>query len=85
MGAGRRILALKRWINAQRGVSRIDDRLPTFITAPLSEGGTLGEVPNVELLLTGAYQELGWSPQDAMPSLELMQSLELDTLLPNCF
>ena len=85
LDAGRRILALKRWINGQRGVCRIDDCLPTRATAPLSEGGTLGEAPDVELLLTGAYQELGWGPQDAMPSPELMQSLDIDTLLPNCF
>ncbi len=59
LAAGRRILALKRTLNQRRGLTRADDRLPSLLTQPLS-GGTEGHVPNLQDMLVGAYDELGW-------------------------
>jgi len=58
---GRRILELKREINRQRGLTSADDRLPDALLRSLAEGGTQGNVPDLAVLLAGAYEEFGWS------------------------
>jgi len=60
LACGRRILTLKRSLNQRRGLTRADDRLPTLLTRPLA-GGTEGHVPNLQNMLSGAYDELGWA------------------------
>jgi aldehyde:ferredoxin oxidoreductase len=75
---GRRIAALKRMLNVRRGVSGGDDRLPDLLLQPLDEGGTEGEVPDLETLLAGAYDELGWDPESGEPTREALIALELD-------
>ncbi len=67
LALGRRILGLKRLLNARRGLTRGDDRLPGLLLRPLDEGGTEGTVPELEPLLAGAYAELGWDPETGMP------------------
>ena len=62
MATGKRILAVKRWINQQRGSTGEDDRLPLLLRSPLDGGGTLGSVPDIKTMLAGAYDELGWDP-----------------------
>ncbi|MBN1483534.1 MAG: aldehyde ferredoxin oxidoreductase family protein [Chloroflexia bacterium] len=64
---GKRILALKRRLNLRRGLSREDDRLPELLQRPLPDGGTEGFVPDLEALLAGAYEELGWESETGMP------------------
>ena len=79
MTAGRRILALKRMINRRRGLSRADDRLPDALLRPLDEGGTQESIPDVDALLAGAYDELGWSSETGMPTDETVRRLGLAT------
>ncbi len=68
MTVGHRITGLKRLINVRRGVSADDDVLPPLFHAPLGEGGTLGNVPDMKELLKGAYAEFGWDPDTGRPT-----------------
>jgi len=74
---GRRGLALKRLINASRGVTPSDDRLPDLLTRRL-DGPTEGRTPDVGALVAGAYQELGWDPVTGLPTPETCEELGLD-------
>jgi aldehyde:ferredoxin oxidoreductase len=77
MTIGRRIVTLKRLINVRRGVSAASDVLPQTFLAPLDEGGTLGNVPDLEQLLAGAYAELGWDPNTGEPTATAIDQLGL--------
>lgn len=63
---GKRIVTQKRRVNLRRGVTRKDDCLPKILLQPL-EGGTEGNVPNLEEMLAAAYQEFGWDTQSGIP------------------
>ncbi|MCK4570702.1 hypothetical protein KAT84_02005 [Candidatus Bipolaricaulota bacterium] len=71
---GKRILAVKRWINQQRGSTGEDDRLPVLLSKPLDSGGTLGSVPDMDIMLAGAYDELGWD-EDGFVSEKALRAL----------
>ncbi len=73
---GKRGVTLKRLLNLQRGLSRADECLPELFTHPL-EGGTEGNVPDLEPLLAGAYAELGWDPETGHPAPETLADLGL--------
>jgi aldehyde:ferredoxin oxidoreductase len=66
--AGKRIFTLKRMLNFKLGSGGADDRLPEFMLKSLPEGGTLGFVPDLELLLQGAYLEHGWDVNSGLPT-----------------
>ena len=57
MTLGKRIVTLKRLLNMRRGLGRSNDCLPGLLFAPLDDGGTEGNVPDLESLLAGAYAE----------------------------
>jgi len=78
MEIGRRILTLKRRINAARGVSTDAARLPEILSRALDEGGTLGQVPDLGTMLAGAYDELGWDVNSGAPSLATLSALGLE-------
>jgi len=78
---GKRGLALKRLINASRGLSPSDDRLPDLLMRPL-DGPTEGRTPDVDALVAGAYRELGWDPVTGLPTPETSEELGLDHLKP---
>jgi aldehyde:ferredoxin oxidoreductase len=77
---GKRILTMKRMLNMRRGVTRADDTLPSLLLKPLKEGGTEGNVPDMEVLLKGAYAELGWDPGTGGPTSETIAKLGLDSV-----
>jgi aldehyde:ferredoxin oxidoreductase len=77
---GKRILTLKRMLNVRRGITRADDNLPSLLLQPLQEGGTEGNVPNMDVLLKGAYAELGWDPGTGRPTRETIARLGLDSV-----
>ncbi len=66
--AGKRIVTLKRVLNMRRGVTRADDRLPALLLEPLETGGAAGVVPDLAVMLAGAYAEYGWDPQTGAPT-----------------
>lgn len=77
MTLGRRIVTLKRVLNSRRGLTCADDRLPELLLQPLQEGGTGGAVPDMEVLLSGAYSEYGWDPETGMPTPRTLEGLGL--------
>lgn len=76
MTLGKRIVTLKRQLNLRRGLSRADERLPALLAQPL-DGGTEGNVPDLSMLLTGAYAEYGWNPETGAPFEETLEGLGL--------
>ncbi|MFN2286607.1 MAG: aldehyde ferredoxin oxidoreductase family protein [Anaerolineae bacterium] len=63
---GKRILTLKRQLNLRRGLTRADEQMPELLRQPL-DGGTEGNVPDLDTLLAGAYAELGWNLETGAP------------------
>jgi aldehyde:ferredoxin oxidoreductase len=77
---GKRIAALKRLLNMRRGVTRAHDALPALMLKSLKEGGTEGNVPDMDVLLKGAYAELGWDPGTGRPTGETISRFGLTSL-----
>ena len=77
MMLGKRIVTLKRVLNRRRGLVRADDRLPDLLLQPLGDGGTEGAVPDVGVLLSGAYAEYGWDPETGEPTGETLEEMGL--------
>jgi aldehyde:ferredoxin oxidoreductase len=46
-------------LNIRRGITSADDTLPAILLKPFKEGGTEGNVPDMDTLLEGAYSEYG--------------------------
>jgi len=78
METGKRIFTLKRMLNSRLGSSKKDDRYPDFMLKPFESGGTLGFIPDLETLLTGAYKEHGWDPDTGMPTNQILKRYKLD-------
>jgi aldehyde:ferredoxin oxidoreductase len=76
MTIGRRIVTVKRMLNMRRGLSRANDRLPDLLLKPL-EGNTEGNVPELDVMLAGAYNEYGWDPETGRPTSETLKELGL--------
>lgn len=77
MTLGKRLVTLKRLLNLRRGLTGADDRLPDLLLDPLEEGGTNGTVPDLDLLLAGAYAEYGWDATGS-PTPRALKELGLD-------
>jgi len=77
MEAGQRILTLKRLVNTARGVPMDASRLPEMLTRALGDGGTLGNVPDLDAMLAGAHDELGWESTTGRPSQATLSALGL--------
>jgi aldehyde:ferredoxin oxidoreductase len=75
---GKRIVTLQRLLNLRRGLARADDRLPNQLLRPLKDGGTEGGVPDIDLLLAGAYAEYGWDPDTGRPTPATLERLGLN-------
>ncbi len=75
--AGERIWNLKRAFNCRLGLSRAEERLPQLLLQPLSEGGTQGHVPELELMLREYYEARRWDPETGKPSRKKLEELEL--------
>jgi len=77
LNLGKRIVTLKRLLNIRRGITRDDDTLPPLLLKPLKDGGTESNVPDMEVLLKGAYSEYGWDPATGEPTRETIKELGL--------
>jgi len=78
LNMGKRIATLKRMLNIRRGITSADDNLPAILLKPFKEGGTEGNVPDMDKLLKGAYSEYGWDPSTGKPTRETIAKLGLD-------
>ncbi len=63
---GVRNLTLKRQLNLRRGLTRAAEQMPELLRQPL-DGGTEGNVPDLDALLAGAYAEYGWDLATGAP------------------
>lgn len=73
---GKRILTVKRLINLRRGLTPANERLPALLSRPL-DGPTGGFVPDQDVLVTGAYAELGWDRGTGKPQPQTLHDLGL--------
>jgi aldehyde:ferredoxin oxidoreductase len=77
MNLGKRIVTIKRMLNFKLGLTRSNDRLPDLLLKPLKDGGTNGIVPDMEVLLAGAYTEFDWDLQTGRPNEGAIRKLGL--------
>jgi len=74
---GTRIFTLKRLFNLACGMSKADDSLPDRITKePLKEGGAVGQVIELEKMLSEYYNYRGWN-KDGYPKRGTLEKLKL--------
>ncbi len=76
--AGERIFNLKRAIVNRLGVRREDDRLPAALLKPLPDGGTEGNVPDMDALLPEFYRQRGWDWKTGRPLFDKLVNLGLN-------
>lgn len=81
--AGKRIFTIKRMLNLKLGSSGEDDRLPEFMLKSFPTGGTTGFVPDLRILLRGAYREHGWDPISGLPVQDTLNAYGLDFTIPD--
>lgn len=81
--AGKRIFTVKRMLNLKLGSNAEDDRLPEFMLKSFPAGGTTGFVPDLKILLRGAYLEHGWGPVSGLPSPDTLKAYGLDFTIPD--
>jgi len=81
--AGKRIFTVKRMLNLKLGSSAEDDRLPEFMLKSFSTGGTTGFVPDLKILLRGAYLEHEWDPLSGLPTPDTLKAYGLDFTIPD--
>lgn len=72
--AGERMFTLKRIYNIKCGVTSKDDTLPEIVLQPV-EGGSAGNVPDVEKQVSELYEFRKWP--DGVPSREKLDELGL--------
>ncbi len=75
---GERIFNLKRAISNRLGARREDDRLPAALLKPLPEGGTEGNVPDMDTLLPEFYRQRGWDWATGRPLFDKLVNLGLN-------
>ncbi len=75
---GKRLFTIKRMLNLKLGSTGADDRLPEFMLKSLPDGGTTGFVPDLPILLRGAYLEHGWDPESGLPTPAILQEYGLE-------
>jgi len=75
---GERSLNLKRAINNKLGVTREDDHIPDIARKALSEGGTAGIEPDMDMMLKEFYTVSHWDWDTGKPKKEKLKELGLE-------
>lgn len=78
---GERIFNAKRVFNNLCGVTREDDTLPDLAMQAIEEGGTSGNVPDLEKQLKEYYDYRDWDWETGKPSEEKLSELGLEGYL----
>jgi aldehyde:ferredoxin oxidoreductase len=74
---GERTYNLKRVFNLRCGATRSDDTLPKrFLEEPLADGGSKGEVVQLEAMLNKYYELRGWD-ENGIPTRQKLEDLDL--------
>ena len=79
MQTGERAWVLKRAIGNLMGVTSADDILPKRVLTPLAEGGSMGTIPDMDLMRT-EYYELRGLDKKGVPRPEVLEKLNLGFL-----
>jgi aldehyde:ferredoxin oxidoreductase len=74
---GKRVLTLKRLFNLKMGFTREMEHIPKILLTPL-EGGSEGNVPDVNILYPEFYKYLKWNFETGKPSDEAIKELGLE-------
>ena len=77
--AGERITTLRRLINLKLGYTPATEKLPEILLKPL-EGGTEGNVPDVEKQVQDWYTYRGWDQETGRPPDDKIEALGLAAL-----
>ncbi|MFX0100642.1 MAG: aldehyde ferredoxin oxidoreductase family protein [Candidatus Hodarchaeota archaeon] len=77
--SGERINTLRRLINLNLGYSTRNEKLPALLLKPL-DGGTEGNVPDVERMLKDYYSFRDWNRETGAPSQAKLDSLDLNNI-----
>ena len=73
--AGKRMFNLKRMYNFECGITARDDRLPgRFSDEVLKEGGTKGNCPDMDTMISDYYTFRGWD-ENGIPGREILKEL----------
>ncbi len=75
---GERIFNVKRVFNNFCGIDREDDTLPNLILQPIEEGGTQGNVPDLEKQIEEYYDYRDWDWESGEPNEEKLAELGLE-------
>jgi aldehyde:ferredoxin oxidoreductase len=81
---GDRINTLYRAYNYRCGIRRSDDTLPARVLEPLADGGTGGQVPDLEAQLAEFYAFRQWEA-DGKPAYQLLMDLGLDKVAADLY
>ncbi len=76
--AGERAWNLKRAYNCKLGLTRTSEKLPKLLLEPLAEGGQMGHVPDMDLMLKEYYAARGWDPATGKPAPQKLKELGLE-------
>ncbi|HUU77992.1 MAG TPA: aldehyde ferredoxin oxidoreductase family protein [candidate division Zixibacteria bacterium] len=78
MKVGERITNLKRMLNKQMGLTKANDKLPKIVYHRLTEGGTEGKIPNLEVQLKEYYKVRNWDTTTGFPTESWLKTLNLN-------
>ena len=76
---------LKRALNLRLGWKRADEKLPKLLLQPLAEGGSEGNVPDMETLLSEYYQHRGWDFRTGKPEAERLAALGMEDIAADLY
>ncbi len=80
--AGERIYNLERLFNMREGLQRKDDYLPErFITEPMPDGASKGQIFEMDRLLDDYYQARGWDIKTGVPTKAKLEELDLAAIV----
>jgi len=77
---GEGIWNIKRALNLRLGWTRAQEKLPDLLMKPLGEGGTEGNVPDMEILLRDYYDRRGWDIRTGKPERQRLEALGMEDI-----
>jgi aldehyde:ferredoxin oxidoreductase len=81
---GSRMTTIERMFGIREGIGRKDDTLPKrFTETPMTEGGSKGEVVDLDLMLDEYYTERNWSLETGHPTPKELERLNLGWAIPD--
>jgi len=76
---------IKRALNLRLGWSRANEKLPKLLMQPLADGGTEGNVPDMETLLHDYYVSRGWDAETGKPEAARLEVLGMEDIAADLY